>query len=203
MYKPSFIQSLSVVITLCLTNSVAAQLETESSAEQTPAPAVESTISNDFNLPVTLDSKSQALDGKNKTSIFTDSVVIRQGSLELLADKVEVNAAQGTGKEIIIATGQPASYKQRKDDGTMVEASANEIIYKVEPRTISLNGEALIMQNEVRVTGDLIVFDMTKEQIMASTNEDSADSVRTVISPGAFSNGEDNPPAKEQDENQP
>jgi len=152
-----------------------------------------STISTDFTLPVTLDSKSQALDGKNKTSIFMDSVAIRQGSLELLADKVEVDAAKGAGKEIIMASGSPASYKQRKDDGSMVEASANEIIYDVAIRTISLNGNALIMQDGVRVTGDAIVFDMTKEQILASTDDDSEDSVRTVISPGSFSQAEEQP----------
>ena len=205
MYKRSSIHSLSVAVALCFACFTHAQEETMN-AETTPASATEptqsqSTISNDFTLPVTLDSKSQALDGKNKTSIFIDNVVIKQGSLELLADKVEVDAAQGTGKEIIIATGQPATYKQRKDDGTMVEARANEIIYKVEPRTISLNGEALIMQNEVRVTGDLIVFDMTKEQIQASSNEDSSDSVRTVISPGAFA-GSDDTSKKEKDEDQ-
>jgi lipopolysaccharide export system protein LptA len=193
MYKPNFIQSLSFVLTLgAAANSFAAQ-QSPTTAEGGPAQLEQgSTISTDFGLPVTLDSKSQSLDGKNKTSIFTDNVVIRQGSLELLADQVEVNAADGAGKEIIIATGQPASYKQRKDDGSLVAASANQIIYMIESRTIALKGAALIMQNEVKVTGDSIVFDMTKEQILASTDDNSSDSVRTVISPGAFSS-EDQP----------
>jgi lipopolysaccharide export system protein LptA len=162
-----------------------------------------SSISLDFTLPVTLESRSQALDGKNKTSIFIDNVAIRQGSLELLADRVEVDAAKGAGNEIIMASGSPASYKQRKDDGSMVEASADEIIYDVSIRTISLKGNALIMQDGVRVTGDSIVFDMTKEQILASTNEDSEDSVRTVISPGSFSpTPTEEQPKKNDDEQQ-
>ncbi|MFC4702025.1 lipopolysaccharide transport periplasmic protein LptA [Glaciecola siphonariae] len=181
MYRPSLIQSLSILL-LVLASESAHSFQTESNAE-----AIESNVSTDFSMPVTLDSKSQAIDGRAKTSIFTENVIIRQGSLELLADKVEVNAADGTGKEIIIATGSPASYKQRKEDGTWVEARATEIIYEVEPRTIALKGEALIMQNEMRVTGDMIVFDMTREQVLATSNDDSAESVRTVISPGAFS----------------
>lgn len=211
MYKRNLIRgaSLLLLVTGCLTSASAtatsakeqsAQVNTPVTiAEQTSDAIAESadkqantvekasTITNDFNEPVFLDSKSQALDGKRKTSIFTDNVVITQGSLELLADRVELDATGGKRKEIMMASGQPASYKQRKDDGSMVEAKANEIIYSVASRTISLKGNASITQNEIKVTGDSIVFDMAKEQILASTDDGSQDSVRTVISPGAFS----------------
>jgi lipopolysaccharide export system protein LptA len=151
-----------------------------------------STISSDFNKPVTLNSKNQNLDGKNKIFTYTENVIIRQGSLKLLADQVVVDATAGKRQEIITAQGQPASYSQRQDDGTMVVASANEIIYSVATRTISLKGEASIDQNAVQVSGDSIVFDMAKEQIVASTDDDNNGSVRTVISPGAFDNEDDN-----------
>ncbi len=105
-------------------------------------PADTSTIATDFRLPVTATSKQQSLDGKKKTSIFIENVVIRQGSLEILAERVEANAAAGQGKEIISASGSPASYSQRLEDGSMVFASANKIIYTVESLTISLRGNA-------------------------------------------------------------
>lgn len=197
MYRPNLILAASLLLGTALASMSNAQVSPQNVLSESSS--VQSTISTDFTLPVTLDSKSQTLDGKNKTSIFTDSVVIRQGSLELLANKVEVDASKGTGKEIIIASGQPASYKQRKEDGSLVEAQANEITYTIESRTISLNGNALIMQNEVKVSGDLIVFDMIKEQILASTNVNSNDSVRTVISPGVFSSEQDNKPTDNQD----
>jgi lipopolysaccharide export system protein LptA len=176
------------------------QSESVTTVDEAQVDPKSSTITTDFMLPVTLDSRNQAIDGKNKTSIFIDNVAIRQGSLELLADKVEVDAAKGAGNEILLATGQPASYKQRKDDGSMVEASANQIIYDVSTRTISLKGNALIMQDGVKVTGDSIVFDMSKEQILASTDDNSDESVRTVISPGAFSSPKTKP--KNEDEQQ-
>ena len=145
-----------------------------------------STIANDFLLPVTAKSKNQSLDGKKKTSIFTDNVVIRQGSLEILADQVVADATAGKGKEIITASGNPASYQQRLEDGTIVSASANEIKYDVESQTISLKGNAAIKQNDVKVNGDSIAFDMAKEQIIASTDANSDTTVTTVLSPGAF-----------------
>jgi lipopolysaccharide export system protein LptA len=100
------------------------------------------------------------------------------------------DATAGKGKEIITATGNPASYQQRLEDGSVVSASANEIQYKVEFQTISLKGNAAIKQNDVQVNGDSIAFDMGKEQIMASTDANSDATVTTVLSPGAFSSGE-------------
>ncbi|WP_395340621.1 lipopolysaccharide transport periplasmic protein LptA [Ningiella sp. W23] len=191
----SFFLACFAGITCLMGVTAAAYAQTEESNAQPQVQSQEqveelSTISTDFSLPVTVDSRDQSIDGKNKTSIFIENVVIRQGSLELTADKVEVDASQGSGQEIIIASGKPASYRQRKDDGSWVNASANEIIYKVAAKSLSLDGDALIMQNEVSVTGDLIVFDMTKEQILASSDENSQEAVRTVISPGAFSTEE-------------
>jgi lipopolysaccharide export system protein LptA len=180
--------TLILISTVFATNLVHAYMQT-SADEALPIVDEESqsTISNDFRLPVTAISKNQSLDGKKKTSIFIDNVVIRQGSLEILADRVEANATAGNGKEVITAIGNPASYKQRLEDGSIVIASANEIQYKVEFQTISLRGNAVIKQNDVKVNGDYIAFDMAKEQIIASSDANSSESVTTVLSPGAFS----------------
>jgi lipopolysaccharide export system protein LptA len=67
----------------------------------------------------------------------------------------------------------------------------------VESQTISLKGNAIIKQNDVKVNGDSIAFDMAKEQIIASTDANSSESVTTVLSPGAFSS------TKQPDEDKP
>ena len=190
MLKPNLTQLCSaLLLSVCIGYAQAWQstdVDANSDNDASSLSVEQSTIATDFGFPVKLTSNHQALDGKNKTSIFSENVVIRQGSLELLADRVEVDATAGQRKEIIMATGQPASYKQKLEDGTTVSAQANEIIYMVESRTISLKGNASIQQNEVLVDGDEILFDMAKEQILASTNENSTAPVTTVISPGAF-----------------
>lgn len=184
------------ISTMFTANAAHALMQTNEAA--TPAEeTAQNTILNDFRLPVTAKSKNQSLDGKKKTSIFVDNVVIRQGSLEILADRVEADATAGKGKEVITALGNPASYKQRLEDGTIVIASANEIQYKVEFQTISLKGNAVIKQKDVKVNGDSIAFDMAKEQIIASTDANSSESVTTVLSPGAFS------PSKKSEEDKP
>ena len=189
--------SAVVVISAILMSSlVNAHMQSDGDVNATED-SVQNTILNDFRLPVTAKSKNQSLDGKKKTSIFIDNVVIRQGSLEILADRVEADATAGKGKEVITAIGKPASYQQRLEDGSIVVASANEIKYDVEFQTISLKGNAIIKQKDVRVNGDSIAFDMAKEQIMASTDANSSESVTTVLSPGAFSS------SKQTDEGKP
>lgn len=188
--------AILVVGSLVFSSAVHANMQSNEEASKTVNNG-QNTISNDFRLPVTLESKNQALDGKKRTSIFIDNVVIRQGSLEILADRVEADATAGKGKEVITAIGKPASYQQRLEDGSIVVASANEIKYNVEFQTISLKGNAIIKQNDVKVNGDSIAFDMAKEQIIASTDANSSESVTTVLSPGAFSS------TKQADEDKP
>jgi lipopolysaccharide export system protein LptA len=142
---------------------------------------------NDFNQPIKVDSKSQFVDGKNKTSLFKDDVRISQGSLLIIADEVEVVASEGEGREVFIARGAPASFSQTLEDGTPVSAKANEIRYEVVKRTISLSGNAELQQDTSQVKGDNITFDMISEQLLATGGDNDKDGrVTTVFTPEAI-----------------
>ncbi|TPV57761.1 lipopolysaccharide transport periplasmic protein LptA [Aestuariibacter sp. GS-14] len=162
MYKP--------LISL-LTSVALAVLATTAYAEQ-----------SDFKKPIELKAESQFLDGKNKKSVFIDNVQIVQGSLNILADRVEVEATEGKGKEVFSATGKPAIYRQKLDDGRTVEAKAFEIRYEVGSRTISLTGKAELLQNSSVVKGDSIVYNMEKEQLIAKGDGSGTGRVTTVFS---------------------
>ena len=142
---------------------------------------------SDFDKPIMVDAKSQFVDGKNKTSIFKDDVNITQGSMEIRADEVEVIATNGEGKEIFIARGNPAVYAQDMDDGSRVSAQANTITYSVTTRAITLDGNAQLVRDTSMVQGDLIQFDMEKEQLLAqSTSDGDERRVTTIFRPEAF-----------------
>ncbi|AMJ76296.1 lipopolysaccharide transport periplasmic protein LptA [Alteromonas stellipolaris] len=142
---------------------------------------------SDFNKPIKVDSKSQFVDGKNKTSLFKDDVRITQGSLVINADEVEVIASEGDGREIFVARGKPASYSQELEDGATVTAKANEIRYEVVNRTISLQGSAELQQDTSKVQGDKITFDMVTEQLLATGGKDGEGGrVTTVFTPEAI-----------------
>ena len=161
---------------------------------------------SDFEKPIKVDAKSQFVDGKNKTSVFKDDVHITQGSMEIRADEVEVIATDGEGKEIFIARGNPAVYAQDMDDGSRVSAQANTITYEVITRAITLDGNAQLVRDTSMVQGDLIQFDMEKEQLLAqSQNNDDGEEgrVTTVFRPEAFrSMQQDNDGEQPQEEQQ-
>jgi lipopolysaccharide export system protein LptA len=158
---------------------------------------------SDFEKPITVDSKNQFLDGKNKTSIFKDDVRITQGSMEIRADEVEVIATDGEGKEVFIARGNPAIYAQDMDDGSRVSAQANVITYEVVSRAITLDGDAQLIRDTSMVQGDLIQFDMEKEQLLAQSGDDEETRVKTVFRPETFRDLQNEDPSteeKQQDE---
>lgn len=159
---------------------------------------------SDFNQPITVDAKSQFVDGKNKTSIFKDDVNIKQGSMEIIADEVEVNASAGEGREVFIARGNPAIYAQDMDDGSRVSAQANTITYEVVSRAITLDGNAQLVRDSSMVNGDIIQFDMEKEQLLAQSNEGEQRRVTTVFRPEAFKklteNDDEDTPVKDEEE---
>lgn len=150
----------------------------------TSALPVASATDRDFSKPIKVDSKSQFVDGKNKTSLFKEDVRITQGTLVIDAEEVEVIATEGEGREIFVARGNPASYAQTMEDGSPVNARANEIRYEVSKRTISLIGSAELTQDSSMVRGNKITYDMATEQLLA-TGDDGDGRVTTVFQPEA------------------
>ena len=137
----------------------------------------------DFTQKIEIASSNQSGDGIAKKSRFWGSVIIRQGSLVVEADEVEVDASLGKDKEIFIAIGSPAQYSQQQQDGSTVSATANRIEYRRETRALSLDGNAEIQQNNSSVKGESILFNMQLEQIIAQGENNEQGRVITVFEP--------------------
>lgn len=140
---------------------------------------------DDFKQPIKVDSKSQFVDGKSKTSVFRDDVHINQGSLNIEADEVEVTAGLGEGNEVFVARGNPASYTQKMDDGSDIRALANEIEYQKKSRILTLTGGAELHQNSSMVKGESIIFNMELEQLIAQGTDDEEGRVITIFQPNS------------------
>ncbi|WP_166423370.1 lipopolysaccharide transport periplasmic protein LptA [Paraglaciecola sp. 20A4] len=134
----------------------------------------------DFTQAIKVDSKFQFGDGKTKKSIFREDVHINQGSLNVYADEVEVDASKGEGNEVFIATGSPAKYSQQQELGGSIEASANKIEYRRDLRTLTLEGDAQLKQNNSSVKGESITFNMELEQIVAQGEGESDGNGRVI-----------------------
>ncbi|WP_158972160.1 lipopolysaccharide transport periplasmic protein LptA [Paraglaciecola sp. L3A3] len=137
----------------------------------------------DFTQTIKVASNYQEGDGINKQAIYRGNVQISQGSLVVTADEVKVDASQGEGNEIFIATGNPAEYSQQQEDGSKVTAKAKEIMYRRDTRSLSLKGDAQIEQNSSSVKGNSIMFNMELEQIIAQGNNQESGRVITIFQP--------------------
>ena len=191
MYNRSFL-IISVSVFICSFLAVAQQPqvidepETISNTES----AVFDSIATDFSKDISAIARDQEIDGRNKISVLIENVIITQGSLEIKADRVEADASQGKGNEVILAIGSPATYQQRLEDGSEVSAQANRITYDVAGKTISLEGNARITQNQSMVSADAISYNMLEEKILANSDENSEQQVNTIISFGNDSEDE-------------
>lgn len=146
----------------------------------------------DFELPIEVTNQSQFLDVKRRVSILRGNVSIKQGSLKILADEIEVHGKEGQNVDKFIAQGSPASYQQTLDDGSNIKASADKIEYDVSKRIITLSGDAQVQQNASLVTGDSISINMELEQVYAQGNQN--EQVKTIFQPESFKKPSSNKP---------
>ena len=112
---------------------------------------------------------------------YRNNVQITQGSLRMSAEKLEINASAGKGKEVYIATGNPVSYSQLLPDGKPVTAQANEMRYDPSSRTLTLSGEAELTQSGSVVRASVIRYNVEKQQLSAES--DNSKRVTTIFTP--------------------
>ena len=138
---------------------------------------------DDFKKEIQVDSDRQFGSIKDKVMTFVDNVKVNQGSLLIEADKLEVIASAGKGKEVFIASGQPAKYSQMLDGDKPIKASANEIRYDVAKGTLVLTGNAELSQNGSMVQGAVIKYNLEKQELEAESDGKKTERVTTVFSP--------------------
>ena len=71
-------------------------------------------LSEDRDQPMTVESDNAELDRNTNVGTYTGDVIIIQGTFELNADRVVVCAPDGELNHIV-ATGEPADFRQRPD----------------------------------------------------------------------------------------
>jgi lipopolysaccharide export system protein LptA len=141
----------------------------------------------DFSKTIEIASQYQHGDGIARKSFYRGNVLITQGSLVVKADEMEIDGSKGEGKEVFVALGKPAEYSQQQEDGSIVTAKAERIEYQRETRTLSLQGNAEIVQNSSSVKGNSIVFNMQLEQVMAQGQDQEDGRVITILQPESAS----------------
>ncbi|WP_293730082.1 lipopolysaccharide ABC transporter substrate-binding protein LptA [uncultured Actinobacillus sp.] len=140
-------------------------------------------LKEDTNQPINIVSDNQSLDMENNVVTFLDNVVITQGSILIKANKVIITRPpEGSKqKETVEAFGNPVTFHQLLDDGKPVDGKASKVHYDLGKEFLTLTGNAELKQLDSNINGDVITYDVKKQQLNASSLANSR--VKTVLVP--------------------
>lgn len=148
----------------------------------------------DLTQEITIKSKRQSADLKNKIASYLDDVSINQGSISILADIVQVyskvSSSTGEKYDTYLAKGKPAVFKQQLEDGSLISLQANEIKYQPDNNTITVSGNAQVKQAGSKMNGDIITYNTLSEKLEGQSNRD--EHVTTILQPAQIKAQQEN-----------
>lgn len=143
-------------------------------------------LTGDSEQPINIESDNQSLDLTNNVVTFNTNVVITQGSVKIDADKVVITRPNEKDKaknkkETVDAYGKPVKFQQKLDNGKMVYGNADKVHYDLGKEFLTLIDNAQLKQEDSRINGDIITYDVKKQQLKANGNGNSR--VKTILIP--------------------
>ncbi len=125
-------------------------------------------LESDRQQPIEISADSAELDENNYTASYTGGVVLTQGTLRIVADKLTITATADGKVKKVTAAGQLAEFSQQPEPGSAnLTAKAELIDYLVEDEKILLKGQASAVQQDNLFKGDIIQYDLRNKKLQA------------------------------------
>ena len=141
-------------------------------------------LPEDARQPIQIEAKSVTVDETTGFNEFSGNAEVRQGSLLLFAELIQVQT-NSDGVETMIAKGtpeKPAKYIQSQENqARFIEATATLIKYNVNEGMIFLVGNAYLVQGFDSFSGDTLEYDINNNKVNAKGSEDSTQRVKFKI----------------------
>lgn len=151
-------------------------------------------LTGDTNQPIHVDSAQQAVDMISNVVTLTGTVVVKQGSIDIRADKVVITRPNGVqGTEVVEGYGNPVTFYQLQDDGKPIKGHAQKVRYELANDYVILTGDAYLEQLDSNVKGDRITYLVKQQQMEAFS--DKGKRVITVLVPSQLQNKPASPAA--------
>lgn len=100
----------------------------------------------------------------NGTSIFSGGVTITQGTLDIRADRADIEQRGGQPVRAIL-TGRQAMLKQQMDDGTPMTARADRIEYDLTREVVVLIGNYTVTTPRGSTSGQRLTYDLKSGRV--------------------------------------
>jgi lipopolysaccharide export system protein LptA len=131
--------------------------------------------------PMDIEANHASLDQKSQLSVFTGNVMMVQGTMRLLANKVMIREDK-EGNQYSEGQGTPVKFRQKMDNSPdYIEAQALRFTYDGKTGILKLYDKAWVRRGKDEVKGDIITYDMQHETYDAHTQQ--ASRVNVTITP--------------------
>ena len=141
-------------------------------------------LPEDAKQPIEIEAQSVVVDETTGFNEFSGNAEVRQGSLLLLAELIQV---QTDNEEVVsmIAKGspeKPAKYMQSQENQErFVEATASQITYDVDKGMVFLVGTARLVQGFDSFSGDTLDYDINNDRVILKGNKYGTERVKFKI----------------------
>ncbi len=142
-------------------------------------------LENDNEQPIYIDSDTASYDEQNEVSIYTGNVIYTQGSLVIHSDKMTFHLKDGEITKVV-AVGNPARLKQSPGAGKEdIKGKALTGEYYPATSKLHLIKNAEVSQGGKKTQSDLIIYDTRYSVLTAGDKSSGAKRVRSVFQPSA------------------
>ncbi|PFG55231.1 lipopolysaccharide export system protein LptA [Vibrio sp. ES.051] len=139
-------------------------------------------LKSDTQQPVYINSDTQQVDMKSNQVIFKGDVSLKQGSINIDADRIVVTRDPKTEAiKQIQAFGQPAKFSQLMDDGKTLSGQAVELDYRLAKDELTMKGQAQLAQDNNTIKGSSIRYQIGKQKLVADSSKEER--VTTILQP--------------------
>ncbi|HHF3076323.1 TPA: lipopolysaccharide transport periplasmic protein LptA [Vibrio diabolicus] len=144
-------------------------------------------LKSDTQQPVYINSDTQQVDMKSNQVIFKGDVSLKQGSINIDADRIVVTRDPKTEAiKQIQAFGKPAKFSQLMDDGKTLSGQAVELDYRISTDELTMKGQAQLAQDNNTIKGSSIRYQIGKQKLVADSSKEER--VTTILQPNQIEN---------------
>ncbi|MGH1461059.1 MAG: lipopolysaccharide transport periplasmic protein LptA [Neptuniibacter sp.] len=150
--------------------------------------AASTALPDDENQPIYITADTASINDKTGITTYKGNVVIKQGSLLIEAEHVDMHRGE-EGVEKLIANGSPAHFRQQPEvNSPYSDAWGLNMVYMVEEERLTITRQAKVVQDKDTFSGEKIVYDLDKSIVDAfgstgDASQDSSGRINMVIQP--------------------
>jgi len=139
-------------------------------------------LKSDANQPIHINARSVAVNEKTGVAIYRGAVTLRQGTLRLTGDYLEV-VSRNDEIQTLRARGNPVKVRTQTDKNETIDAEAKRVDYFAPRRQLDLYENVVVKRNDDVLRGAVVHYNLDTRAM--SAEGDATGRVWSVIQPSA------------------